>query len=269
MTARRAYVSGVALWSPMLSGWEQARHILAGRANPPDVKAPRPVPELLPPNERRRAPDSVAIALHAALSACQHAGREPASLRSVFASMHGDLAITDYMCSTLAADPSLVSPTRFHNSVHNAAAGYWSIGTGSTRPYTALSAGEHSFAAGLLESLLQLASSDEDVLLVSYDIESRGPLATVAPSQGLLAAALVLGSRPDDRCVAHVDWELAHGASFTASAARPQNMALVAGNSNAPCLPLFEALALGAEAEVNLLASQRAGLRLHLSPTCA
>jgi hypothetical protein len=29
--------------------------------------------------------------------------------------------ITDYMCATLAADPRSISPTRFHNSVHNAA----------------------------------------------------------------------------------------------------------------------------------------------------
>jgi hypothetical protein len=266
---RSAYLGGVALWSPLLPGWDQARDILAGRASPAQIKAARPSAQLLPPNERRRAPDSVAIALHVALSACQHAGREPASLRSVFTSMHGDLAITDYMCSTLAADPLLVSPTRFHNSVHNAAAGYWSIGTGSTRPYTALSAGHHSFAAGLLESLLQLASSEEDVLFVSYDIESRGPLAAVAPSQGLLAAALVMASRPGDRCVARVDWELTHDATLAATAPRPENAALVAGNSNERCLPLYEALASHADADLSLPVSRRAGLRLRVSPTCA
>jgi ABC-type amino acid transport system permease subunit len=134
----------------LLPGWDAAREILAGRAPAPTARATRPSPELLPANERRRAPDSVAIALHAALSACRHAQREPGSLRSVFTSMHGDLAITDYMCATLANDPKLVSPTRFHNSVHNAAAGYWSIAAGSTRPYTALSAGSLSFAAGHL-----------------------------------------------------------------------------------------------------------------------
>jgi Beta-ketoacyl synthase, N-terminal domain len=261
---QRAYIDGVALWASMLPGWELAREVLASRAPAPATPAPRPSPELLPPNERRRAPDSVAIALHAALSACQHAGREPASLRSVFSSMHGDLAITDYMCSTLASDPKLVSPTRFHNSVHNAAAGYWSIGAASARPYTSLSAGDLSFAVGLLESLLQVASTREDVLFVSYDIEARGPLAGVAPSRGLLAAALVLAPHPGERCVARVDWDFVRGQDAVPTAARPANAALVAGNSNEPCLPLLEALALGAEAEVISLVSPGLALRLRV-----
>ena len=59
----------------------------------------------------------------------------------MFASTYGDLAITDYMCSTLAKAPMTLSPTRFHNSVHNAAAGYWSIATACRQPYCALGAG--------------------------------------------------------------------------------------------------------------------------------
>ena len=76
----------------------------------------------------------VAVALEVALAACRAADRDPATLPSVFASTHGDLAITDYMCETLATDPTAVSPTKFHNSVHNAAAGYWTIGAGCVRP---------------------------------------------------------------------------------------------------------------------------------------
>jgi hypothetical protein len=262
--SRRAYVDGVALWSPLLPGWEIAREVLAGREPAPSQPASRPAPELLPPTERRRAPDSVAIALHAALSACQQAAREPASLRSVFSSMHGDLAITDYMCSTLASDPKLVSPTRFHNSVHNAAAGYWSIGASSTRPYTALSAGDLSHAVGLFESLSQLAATGEDVLCVTYDIEARGPLAGVAPSRGLLAAALILASQPGENCVACIDWDLVRGAEAVSSTARLENAALVAGNSNEACLPLFEAFARGDDAEVVSVISPGLALRLRV-----
>src|SRR5690349_21990941 len=70
----------------------------------PISAAARPAPQLLPPNERRRAPDSVAVALESALAACHGAQLEPSSLGCVFGSTHGDLAITDYMCTTLAAD---------------------------------------------------------------------------------------------------------------------------------------------------------------------
>ena len=48
----------------------------------------------MPPTERRRAPDTVAVALEAALAACRSANLSPASLPCVFSSMHGDLAIT-------------------------------------------------------------------------------------------------------------------------------------------------------------------------------
>src|SRR5690606_20828188 len=106
----------------------------------------------------------VAVALEVALAACQASGRDPASLPSVFASSQGDLVIADYMCATLADEPATISPTRFHNSVHNAAAGYWTIGTGAMHPATALSAGDASFAQGLLEAMAQLAGGTEAVL---------------------------------------------------------------------------------------------------------
>ena len=106
--------------------------------------------ELLAANERRRAPETVAVALEVALAACSDAGRDPKRLPSVFASTHGDLAITDYMAETLAADPRAISPTRFHNSVHNAAAGYWTIGAGCMAAATAISAGTASFTIHFL-----------------------------------------------------------------------------------------------------------------------
>ena len=96
------------------------------------------------------------------------------------------------MCATLAAQPALISPIKFHNSVHNAAAGYWTIGTGCLAASTAVTAFEHSFAAGLLEALTQCVADARPVLLVAFDVQSVGPLATVTTSAGLLAAALVL-----------------------------------------------------------------------------
>ena len=119
---------------------------------------------------------------------------------------------------------------------------------------------------GLFESLLQLAATGEDVLFVSYDIEARGPLAGVAPSQGLLASSLVLAARPGEHSVARIDWDFVHGAQAVASAARPANAALVAGNSNEPCLPLFEALASGEESEVISVVSPGLALRLRVAP---
>src|SRR5580692_4610479 len=151
--------------------WEVA---VAGVAVWNSSGATRPQPAILPPNERRRALDTVAVALEVAQAACANAGRDPAQLPMVFASTYGDLAITDYMCSTLAKAPTTLSPTRFHNSVHNAAAGYWTIATGCREPYCALGAGVYTFATGLFAAAVQVCADQTDVLLVAYDIESQG-----------------------------------------------------------------------------------------------
>ena len=240
MNTLSAGIEGIGFWAPGLPSWEAAvTHVRDGR---PPGEAGKPSPQLLAPNERRRAPPSVAVALEVALAACQDAGRDPAALPSVFASTHGDLAITDYMCATLADDPRAISPTKFHNSVHNAAAGYWTIGAGCVRPATALSAHRASFAQGLLEALAQLAGGDEAVLLAAYDTAGTGPLGAVSRSEGLLGGALVL-ARSDSasrRASIQLRATLLDGDAPTRHGPLARHGA---GNAMAPMLPLFDALA--------------------------
>jgi hypothetical protein len=207
--------------------------------NPP--AATRPQPSILPPNERRRAPDTVAIALEVAQAACLNAGRDPAQLPTVFASTFGDLAITDYMCSTLARAPTTLSPTRFHNSVHNAAAGYWTIATGCREPYCALGAGDYTFGAGLLAAAVQVCADQTDVLLVAYDIGVNGPQAEIASSRGMLGVALVLSTH---RGPTEAGLQLTITAGASAGA--------VGGNAMADCLPLIAALAAEAATVLSL-----------------
>ena len=234
-----ATIEGIGFWSRGLPSWEAARAFATGGTLPESAPS-RPSPQLLAPNERRRAPDTVAGALEVALAACNAAGRDPKTLPSVFASTHGELAITDYICTTLATQPETVSPTRFHNSVHNAAAGYWTIGSGAMQPATAISAYDASFAQGLLEALVQLATGNEAVLLVGYDATSAGPLAHVSPSGGLLGGALVL-SRTPRAGAPRLQVELVDGEVERAPAGPLARHA--GGTAMAPMLPLFDALA--------------------------
>ena len=176
------FVEGIAFWAPTLPGWPIARAAFRGEGAPADPPAKRPAPELLAAAERRRAPDTVALALEVASAAVREAGLEPGTLPSIFTSAHGDLGVNDYMCKTLATQPALISPTKFHNSVHNAAAGYWTIGTGCMAASSALTAFDASFAAGLLEAATQCAADARAVLLVAFDVEATGPLATVTTS---------------------------------------------------------------------------------------
>lgn len=245
-------IEGIAFWSSRLPGWDIARSVIRGEQPAPATPSSRPAPALLAPTERRRAPDTVAVALEVASRACESAGLAPAALPSVFASTHGDLAISDHMCSTLATAPTLISPIKFHNSVHNAAAGYWSIGTGSTAPYTAISAFHHTFAAGLLETAIQVICCQQPVLYVAFDIEAKGALATVAPSRGLLGVALVLSLSPRNLS-RRMTLQIQDGATTT-PAASPAAV-LVADNALAPCLPLFESLAKDPAASIDLALS--------------
>ncbi|WP_116807691.1 beta-ketoacyl synthase chain length factor [Steroidobacter cummioxidans] len=242
MTLRVA-IEGVSFWASRLPGWEIARAVISGEQAPPDAASARPSPTLLAPTERRRAPDTVAVALEVAARACEAAGRKPSDLPSVFASTHGDLAISDYMCSTLATTPALISPIKFHNSVHNAAAGYWSIGTGSLAPYTAISSFESTFGEGLLEAATQVVCEQRPVLYVAFDIEAKGALATMAPSRGLLGAALVLAPVSQSQQHRSLILTTESVAECHPTPARSAAAALVADNALAPCLPFFEVLA--------------------------
>lgn len=241
----QATIEGIGFWATGLPGWDAARAFAHDSVMPTATPA-RPAPLLLAANERRRAPETVAVALEVALAACQAAGRDTAGLPSVFVSTHGESAITDYMCATLAGDPRSISPTRFHNSVHNAAAGYWTIGTGAMQATTALSAYDASFAQGLLEALVQLDSGSEAVLLVAYDGPACGPLAAMAPSTGLLGGALVLSRHVRAGAASlQVAFTDGHAGAGTGPLALH-----AAGNAMAPMLPLFDALASGRESAI-------------------
>ncbi len=233
------------MWASRLPGWDVAAAVLAGKAEPPATASRRPVAELLPPAERRRAPDSVALAVEVAARACAAAAIDPTRLSSVFATTHADLAITDYLCEVLVRTPLLTSPTRFHNSVHNAAAGYWCIATGCHAPYTTVSVHDHSFTVGLLEAIMQVASDGSPVLYVAYDIESCGPLSQVALSRGLLGVGLVLARDRSAQSVAQLRWSIRPGSGDEATRPDRANSGLVQDNAMASCLPLFELLARG------------------------
>lgn len=185
-------IEGVGVCAPGMADWTAAQEILNGTRPASTEPFARPAPTLLSPNERRRAPDSVLLALAVAEQACTMANRTPRELQNVFASAYGDLAINDYLCAVLARDPLELSPTKFHNSVHNAPAGYWTIAAGCMASSTALSAGRATFASGLLEAAAIAASEAAPVLYTAFDIAAVGPLAGVIDCDVPFGAAFVL-----------------------------------------------------------------------------
>jgi hypothetical protein len=161
-----ARVEGVGLVGPGLSGWEASRAILAGREPYTRAAAVIPAPDALPAVERRRAGKSVKLALAAGMAAAAASGRPAAGLAAVFASSTGDGENLHAICEALASEDRLISPTRFHNSVHNAPSGYWGIATGATQAADSIAAFDASFTAGLIEALGRLAAQPAQPVLL-------------------------------------------------------------------------------------------------------
>ena len=234
-------IEGVGIWSPHCADWASAQSVLCNNVDIATNPEARPAATVLAPAERRRAPQAVLLALEVAQQACAMAGRDPRDLPNVFASAYGDLAINDYLCATLARAPLEVSPTRFHNSVHNAPAGYWAIATGCMQSSTAVSAGTNTFAASLLEAALLAHSENCAVLLVVCDVAAVGPLDEVIACRSRFGMALVLAP-PSARAFARLRVQPRDATSALAS----EPLLLQAchrGNPAARSLPLLAALA--------------------------
>lgn len=192
----RVQLKAIGVCAPAMPDWSAAQALLQGTEiqtlEPLEITAP----DMLPANERRRLSPLIKLALQAGYQAIQNAGMDSesvdANLLSVFASSYGDIDITHKINTALAMPHKPVSPTLFHNSVHNAPAGYWSIGVSSPAASTSIAAADASFAAGLLESIGLLQAENRPVLLVAYDLPTDSALSRRVPSNHGFALAMLL-----------------------------------------------------------------------------
>ena len=206
-------VVGLGAWSQRFASWEElAEGLHTGRWRTESALEPKRIAA----RERRRAPKAVKMAVEVMTQACEMAGLEPEDVATVFSSAMGDMEITDYMCSALASPPREISPTRFHNSVHNAPNGYWSIATGSHAPASAVSAFLFTAPVAFLEAAIQAVDGNMPVLLVTQELAAPLGLSETCPTTADFAAAILLappGYSDRERATVHfetdrdpVDW---------------------------------------------------------------
>lgn len=250
MSALRIGVKSIGLAAEGMPNWEESKAILAGQQAYQREELPRYAPTLLPPNERRRATPVGRLAFQSAEEAIQGLNGGASELASVFASSGGDTDIVNKICTALATEARLVSPTHFHNSVHNAAAGYWSIATQSHGASTSLSAYDGSFAMGLLEAATLACCEGQDVLLVCYDVPVGEPLDVKRKVHRPFTTALVL-SADTQGSEGTLTISTADADEETPSSV-PELEALRLNNPAARALPLLALLASGASDEVLL-----------------
>jgi hypothetical protein len=242
------YVDGVGLIAPGLVTWRAAAPVLTGALPWIATETELPAPTLLPKNERRRASATIRLALEAARQATEASSLSAQALPAVFGSSSGDGDVLDALVRTATGPEGRVSPTLFHNSVHNAPAGYWSIAAGAHAPTLSVGAFDATVGATLLTAAVQARRGA--TLVCVYDAALPEPLRSVRPIPLPFGAALVLSPTPTEAPLARLTFRLDDRARPPTRLQAPSLAPLHEGNPSARILPLLEALARRQAAEI-------------------
>ena len=246
----QVFVKSVGIAGPGLDGWTASRPVLAGLSEYRMAPTSYSIPDILSAAERRRSSRSARLAITAAQEALRAGELRGDDIATVFASSDGDGDMTHHICESLAGPIRDVSPTSFHNSVHNAPAGYWSIATGSRLSSISICAYDVSFAAGLIEAAAYATVERQPVMLIASDLPFPAPLHTIRPVEESFAAALLLSPTATGRTF--MRWEI-HLEPHRTITAFPEGMPEdLCSNPAARCLPLLAVLA-GRTAETVIL----------------
>jgi len=259
-----AYIEGIGLTGPGLTDWPGSQAVLNGQMHYQPAKTILPSPALLPSAERRRSGAIVKLTLATGLEAIAAAGLDAASLPSVFSSSGGDGENCHAICEMLASNDRQISPTRFHNSVHNTAAGYWSIATGAMASSSVLCAFDASFGAGLLEALSQVVADKTRTVMLACDTPYPEPLFSARPIPDAFGIALVLAPERSARALAKITVSLSD-----AAADRLDDDALENLRINIPAahgLPILRAIAQRENCRVVLDYLHGATLAVEITP---
>lgn len=261
-----AVIEGIGVTGPGLVDWSAARALMSGAA----AFVPTPTviasADMLPATERRRAGKCVRLALATAFEAVRHSGRGVRDFVAIFASSSGDGENCHAICETLASGDRLISPTRFHNSVQNAPAGYWGIATGAMLAADCVAGFDVSFGAGLVEALGRVANEpSRPVLLVAHDSPYPEPLHGARPIADSFAVALALSAGGTSNGGALMEVEVVREQPATGL----DDGALESVRRTIPaarCLPLLSVLARGAAGEVIVEYVDGLSLRVSVRP---
>lgn len=245
----RIGVAGIGVIGPGIAGWRDATAALTGGGGfSAQAEMPRAAPASLPANERRRVSPLIRMVLQCCEDTLANCSADYPTMRSVFASSCGDLVTVDKILRALALPDKPVSPTQFHNSVHNSPAGYWSIARGDRSGSISVSAHDSSFVAGLLNAAGLVLSGSGPTLLIAYDCVAPPPLHALRPFVASFAVGLLLVDAP-------APWTISvelREADSCGTLDDPSLEAMRLGNPAARSLPLLAQLAANRSGKVTL-----------------
>ncbi len=185
---RPVYVCGLGLWAPGHA--DPAAWCL--RKEDPSVEVPEAT--LLTHALRRRASHLTRMGVEVLQQAISRGGRDSTNTPSVWATAHGEHETALAILGMMQRGEGKLSPTQFHNSVHNTASGYASIAAGNCVASTTLTGGSELVATTFLEGMCLLEAGESDVVLVLADEPLRRPFDQHTPGASL-ALSFCLSAR--------------------------------------------------------------------------
>ncbi len=254
-------VTGIGIWSSVGTDWSSFKAGLNGER--PEDHQPIPAPELIAKAERRRAPKTAKLAVEVAAQACGMANADPADTASVFTSVLADTEISDQICRALTLPTKMLSPTKFHNSVQNAPAGYWAIGAGNHAPCNYIGGYMNCWALGLVEAATQCIVEQRKLLLVNYDIINTAPLRGIIPISNQFASAILIEPHSAGSGIG-LTIDFCRGAAELPKPADNTLQAVAAENPSASVLSQLEQFAASAPQPMHWPVSESQ----HLTLTC-
>lgn len=246
-----AYIESVGLQAPGLEGWRASQPILQGQKPYQAEKLTPYSPGFLPANERRRTTDTIKLALRTAENTVENYSQDAISnLPTLFACVDGDTQISAKMTTAILQDEPMISPIHFHNSVHNAPAGYWMIGQKNHTAASSISAGHYQIGSSLLEAITTLTEQNPKIMVVWYDLPVDPILEIFQPDIAPFGCGFILTKNPDENTLAKVEFTLesaeiegSHKQESESEQTKAWQDEWFGNNRAATCLPLLKSLA--------------------------
>ncbi|MDG6774332.1 beta-ketoacyl synthase chain length factor [Thiomicrorhabdus sp. ZW0627] len=257
-----AYIESIGLQAPGLESWQASQEVLQDKQPYQSEPLSKYSPKFLPANERRRTTDTIKLALRTAEEAVENYSEEQISqMPTLFACVDGDTTISAKMVEAVMEEEPMISPIHFHNSVHNAPAGYWMIGQHNQQAASAISAGDYQIANTLIEAITQLSNAHPKVLLVIYDLPINPEIKKHSPEVQAFACALVLSLQPTADSIAEIELTLSDKIyKIDPVEAFPENKA-------AEFLPVLKSIAKREAGEFHFPLSAKQAISLNLTPS--
>lgn len=260
------FIDAIGLATPGMENWQTGSEILRGEQDYQAIALERYKPKFLPPNERRRATDLIRLAFKVCEEITPEDKDKQEKLASIFSSSGGDYQVLDQISKVLALPEKMVSPTLFHNSVHNSAAGYWGIATGSREASTSISAHDFSFFSGLIEAIVQVGHNQKSVQLAVYDTSPPEPMLAKRPITLPFACAFILRPTQTELSIAKLQTQIHYDLDTETKMQNTALESLRSINPAARALPLLESIANKQSANIYIKGMGVQTLEVELSP---